>query len=235
MGLPLMLEDVTLSDRAAIAEIIAKANFDDPYGQTVWPGSTIESRTAGAYARLARTFIHPGHWFRKVTVDGKPIAYAQWTLPIALWQRMNAENNGGMDGESGEEAKKRFKKEAEDSCDSPGWPTGLRRDVVEACSPAMERAHEKVFRSDEDFIFLDQVKTLPEYQGKGAGSLLVRWGAELADREGLPTRLEATPFGRGLYEKYNFEKLIEVHHDVSRFGGPAKYTHTLMVRKPRHN
>ncbi|KAF2218829.1 hypothetical protein BDZ85DRAFT_64676 [Elsinoe ampelina] len=233
MASHLKLEDVTLSDRAAIADIIARANFEDPYGQTVWPGSTIDSRIAGGYARLAKTFIHPGHWFKKVTLDGKPIAYAQWTFPIALWQRLNAESGGGMDGEADADMKKQFKQEANESCVSPGWPKGLRREVVEACSPAMEEAHARVFAVNEDFIFLDQVKTLPDYQGKGAGSMLVQWGAELADKEGLPTRLEATPFGMTLYKKFDFEGLAEVHHDVSRFGGPSRYTHTLMVRKSK--
>lgn len=244
----LKLENVSLADRGAIAEIIARANFDDPYGQTVWPDSTIESRIAGSHARLPKTLLGPGNWFQKVTQGGKPVAYAQWTLPIPLWERLNRENGGGIDAEADTQMRDQFNREYNGSCVSPGWPKGMRREVVEACSPAMEEANERVFSGDGDAIctstifliakasnrkpVLVQVKTLPEYQGRGAGSMLVGWGADLADREGLPTHLEATPFGKGLYEKYGFANMAEVHHDVSRSGGPARYTHTLMIRKP---
>lgn len=63
--------------------------------------------------------------------------------------------------------------------------------------------------------------------------MLLRWGVELADREGLKICLEATPFGLGLYEKFGFRTLTTVDHDVARFGGPKCYTHTLMMREPR--
>jgi predicted N-acetyltransferase YhbS len=39
----------------------------------------------------------------------------------------------------------------------------------------------------------------------GAGSALLRWGCELADREGLTTWLEASPEGYGAYRKFGFE------------------------------
>ena len=80
---------------------------------------------------------------------------------------------------------------------------------------------------------LNQVKTLPAQQRKGAGSLLLQWGMELADREGLKVCLEATPFGLRLYEKFGFETRAVVEHNVSMFGGPRSYVHTLMVRPPR--
>lgn len=39
----------------------------------------------------------------------------------------------------------------------------------------------------------------------GAGSALLKWGAELADKEGLPSWLEASPEGHGLYKRFGFE------------------------------
>ena len=62
--------------------------------------------------------------------------------------------------------------------------------------------------------------------------MLVNWGINLAKREGLKICLEATDFGLALYTKLGFQNLCEVHHDVSRFGGPARYTHTFMVKDP---
>lgn len=81
-------------------------------------------------------------------------------------------------------------------------------------------------------IVLNQVKTLPAFQRKGAGSLLMEWGVELAKRENLKICLEATGFGLPLYNKFGFKNVGEVHHDVSPFGGPSRYTHTFMVKEP---
>jgi GNAT superfamily N-acetyltransferase len=78
---------------------------------------------------------------------------------------------------------------------------------------------------------LDQVKTLPEHHRKGAGTALLRWGVELADREGLPIRLEATPYGLGLYEKFGFETKEKVELDLRPWGGTS-YTFTIMLREP---
>jgi GNAT superfamily N-acetyltransferase len=47
--------------------------------------------------------------------------------------------------------------------------------------------------------------THPARQGLGAGSALMKWGVELADSLGLPSRLEASPAGYRLYKKFGFE------------------------------
>ncbi len=47
----------------------------------------------------------------------------------------------------------------------------------------------------------------PAKQRLGAGSALVRWGVELADREGLPAYLEASPKGYPVYRKQGFEPI----------------------------
>lgn len=41
----------------------------------------------------------------------------------------------------------------------------------------------------------------------GAGSALLRWGTEKADREGKPAYLEASPTGYPLYRRFGFEDL----------------------------
>lgn len=79
---------------------------------------------------------------------------------------------------------------------------------------------------------LNQVKTLPAFQRKGAGSMLMEWGVQLAKRENLKICLEATCFGLPLYNKFGFKNVGEVHHDVSHFGGPSRYTHTFMIKEP---
>jgi hypothetical protein len=46
--------------------------------------------------------------------------------------------------------------------------------------------------------------TDPKHQRRGAGSMLVKWGVDKADEMGVETCLEATLFGRRVYEKFGF-------------------------------
>lgn len=53
-------------------------------------------------------------------------------------------------------------------------------------------------------LLLDICYTHKEWQGKGAGKLLVKWGKDKADELGLKCFVEASYFGRPLYEKFGF-------------------------------
>lgn len=53
---------------------------------------------------------------------------------------------------------------------------------------------------------LEFVATHPDYQGKGAGSLMLRWGTERADAEGVEAYLEAAPDAIALYERFGFRE-----------------------------
>ncbi|KAL2202504.1 putative GNAT family acetyltransferase [Sarocladium strictum] len=72
--------------------------------------------------------------------------------------------------------------------------------------------------------------TLPEQQGRGAGSLLLKAAAEEADKLGLPAYLEATEAGKPLYEKFEFKECGRVIGDFSKWGGPKAHVNYLMVR-----
>lgn len=52
--------------------------------------------------------------------------------------------------------------------------------------------------------YLELIGVRKEWMGKGAASSMMRWGVQRADEDGLPCFLEATPNGRGMYEKYGF-------------------------------
>lgn len=44
----------------------------------------------------------------------------------------------------------------------------------------------------------------PDHQHRGAGTMMVKWGVELADRMGAEATVEATLEGRHLYEQQGF-------------------------------
>lgn len=80
---------------------------------------------------------------------------------------------------------------------------------------------------------LKLLHTDPEQQKRGAGSMLLKWGADEADRLGLPSYLEASEAGRPLYEKFGYETVDVLHVDFSKWGGPADGSCCLMLRPPK--
>jgi predicted N-acetyltransferase YhbS len=50
----------------------------------------------------------------------------------------------------------------------------------------------------------------PRYQGQGMGSMLLRWGCDMADTDGQDTFLIASPAGILLYLKFGFNTVREI-------------------------
>jgi hypothetical protein len=67
--------------------------------------------------------------------------------------------------------------------------------------------------------------TDPEYERRGAGSLLTKWGCEVADKYKIPCYLEASKKGYPIYKRLGFEEVSPegesciLQFDVSRFTG----------------
>lgn len=78
---------------------------------------------------------------------------------------------------------------------------------------------------------MEVIATRPEYQGKGAGGQLIKWGLEKADEEGTETYLEASPHGKPIYERYGFR---EVDRLVVNFEkevlGEKEFVEVFMLR-----
>jgi GNAT superfamily N-acetyltransferase len=69
---------------------------------------------------------------------------------------------------------------------------------------------------------LDTVGTLPDYQWRGAGSLLVRWGCELADKDGVAAYVDASKEGMALYKKHGFVDLSPPNSEVASMARARK-------------
>ncbi|MCJ1312464.1 hypothetical protein MMC25_006138 [Agyrium rufum] len=52
--------------------------------------------------------------------------------------------------------------------------------------------------------------THPAYRRKGAGTMLMKWGTELADELGLESWVQATPLGKALYLHFGYEVVKEL-------------------------
>jgi GNAT superfamily N-acetyltransferase len=51
---------------------------------------------------------------------------------------------------------------------------------------------------------LDMLGTHPDYRGRGAASALVKWGCDIADREGDGAYVDASKAGAPLYQRHGF-------------------------------
>lgn len=76
--------------------------------------------------------------------------------------------------------------------------------------------------------------THPKAQRRGAGSLLMAWVTELADREGLACWVTSSEMAVPVYKKFGFEvaEVITVPLPGDNINGET-YTHTCMLREPK--
>jgi Acetyltransferases len=62
---------------------------------------------------------------------------------------------------------------------------------------------------------LDTLGTHPDYQRRGAGSMLVKWGCDLADKDGVAAYVDASKEGAPLYQKHGFVDFNSPEADVA--------------------
>ncbi|KAJ5116640.1 hypothetical protein N7456_000988 [Penicillium angulare] len=67
----------------------------------------------------------------------------------------------------------------------------------------LEQERKRVM-GDQKHYYLDTVGTHPDYQRRGAASLIVKWGCDLADRNGVGAYVDASKEGAPLYQKFGF-------------------------------
>ncbi|KAH8809314.1 putative GNAT family acetyltransferase [Xylogone sp. PMI_703] len=80
------------------------------------------------------------------------------------------------------------------------------------------------------FAHLNILVTLPNYQGLGLGSKLLRQGLDEADKASLSSWLEATARGLPVYRKFGYEGVDKLELDLTRYGGDGMWTNTCMLR-----
>ena len=77
--------------------------------------------------------------------------------------------------------------------------------------------------------YLELLATRPEWQGKGAGGLMLDWGCARADGDGVETYLESSPAGKRLYEKKGFKELDRLVVP-SKVEGEEDFVECFMLR-----
>jgi GNAT superfamily N-acetyltransferase len=160
---------------------------------------------------------------------GEVAAWASWNITTDAEVRQRDEKasvNSAIGGERGGEKRK-------GDFDFPqGLPVYVQEDT--------ERWLQKLTKGRRHML-CKALFTEPEFQGRGMGSALVEYGNVLADQEGLPIFLQASPFGYPIYTKGGFEIVQELDVDLTEWAPGAKgkdkgygnYKFRYMMRLPR--
>ncbi|KAK0730199.1 hypothetical protein B0H67DRAFT_475633 [Lasiosphaeris hirsuta] len=98
---------------------------------------------------------------------------------------------------------------------------GSNPEVFNSFIGAMHMAKVEQAKGDP-YLYLNVLATTPKYQRLGAGSALLRWGTELADRLGLPSYLEASPYGYPAYKRHSYQDLVVIDFEITKTWGLAK-------------
>lgn len=99
-------------------------------------------------------------------------------------------------------------------------------------SPSLSRIQTTILTIIRPAV-LDIIHTHPSQQERGAGTQLLKWGTDMADKEGSQCYLESSPVGYSLFEKCGFDDVTEMDIDLGKYReGFGEYKHTVMIRPP---
>ncbi|KAK0128243.1 hypothetical protein ONS95_000220 [Cadophora gregata] len=82
------------------------------------------------------------------------------------------------------------------------------------------------------YVYMHVLVVDPEFQRHGIGKRLLEWGLKLVDDEGLETYIDASPEGRGLYEKLGWKTINVLDMDLSKWGGKDERSTAYSMIRP---
>ncbi len=188
------------ADVPAMVEVYISAFASNMLHQVVFPGSSPQTHSFWQDS-LSDEIQDPTARFLVVEdTSARIVAFAKWVAPL--------------------------------SPDAPpvpvptNWPTDGDPGLANSFFGELAQKHEDIIGLRPHW-YLECIGTRAEDQGKGAGGMLVRWGTERADEDGVEAYLDSTPEGVPVYVRYGFQ---EVEKRVYMDG---KYEHYYMVRNAK--
>ncbi|KPM38034.1 hypothetical protein AK830_g8534 [Neonectria ditissima] len=177
----LKLEMATPEDVPTLTEIWFEA-FTKPYIRRLWPDTPGVRKwweDAHRHDMLNKPLVRYVKVVDSESTDdqGRPriVAWAKWDLAMP------------------EDRGRRY----------PPWHEDTPGQECDALFEKVEAERRRVM-GDQKHYFLDTVGTHPDYRQRGAGSLLVKWGCDLADENGVATYVDASKAGAPLYKRFGF-------------------------------
>ncbi|KAI1494064.1 acyl-CoA N-acyltransferase [Biscogniauxia mediterranea] len=108
------------------------------------------------------------------------------------------------------------------------WPQGADTAFADEFFGTLAKKHTEIM-GDRPHWFLELLGVRTEYQKRGAGGILLRWGLQRADEAQVEAFLDSSPAGAALYAKHGFKTVDAVPFDDP--GG--EYVEKFMVRQPK--
>ncbi|KAF1935603.1 hypothetical protein EJ02DRAFT_484223 [Clathrospora elynae] len=115
----------------------------------------------------------------------------------------------------------------------PGtWENDTEKEYAqELFKSYMQKRWAYIRENELPLVCLNIMTVAPKHQYRGAGTMMMQWGNELADSIGAACIVESTIEGRGLYEKSGYE--IQEHWTLDvpgKFGDRPKQRLFFMIR-----
>ncbi|KAJ5591692.1 uncharacterized protein N7459_002061 [Penicillium hispanicum] len=173
---PLTVQPVTPDDVPALSQLWYTA-FSIPVNLRMFP-NTPGLRTWWDEANRRDLLHNSLRRYLKVVDPAAPglmVAYAKWDLDPSA---------------SGE----RF----------PPWHGESDHEACEHLFTVLEEERKR-FLAGRKHYYLDMLVTHPDYRGQGAASMLIQWGCDLADQNGVLVYLDAHEDAASLYQSFGFK------------------------------
>ena len=211
------IRPATAADLDAITWIITEGMPDDPATRYQYPYRLDFPEDHYKYTRILHEHLMSMESksymvFESPSIEDaevkKPVALALWQLPgshIAATEATAVpRSNDGSDALAATETKIKstgpiVRPERRDA--NIARHTAFRANI----SVAKRQMFDNKFGDQQ--LYLDLLACHPDYRGRGAGEMLVKWGLEKAKAEGLTVTLYASPMGGRVYSRLGFKRV----------------------------
>ncbi|KAM0346228.1 hypothetical protein ACHAPU_005653 [Fusarium lateritium] len=177
----LELSEVTLEDVPGLTQTWFAA-FTDPGIRRIWPDTPAVRRWWDDANRHDLTHKPFQRYIKIVDPDSQDDLGRPHVAAFAKWDTSMPQERG-----------RRY----------PPWTDDQPRQTCDDFIAKEENERLRVM-GDQKHYYLDTLVTHPDYQRCGAGSMLMKWGCDLADANGVAAYVDASKSGAALYERFGF-------------------------------
>ena len=217
----LKVEPISEADIPAVVETDYAAFYGSSnVAPLVWPNGITDNVYKKGLEMRKKELSDSSRVFMKVVdtnLDGTLIAFAVW----AIWEEDQPRSE--WDAPEVKQVIEKFENDADTN-------TALLNEFFGIVSTVKRRYIQGKAR-----IHLSFLATHPDHQRRGAGKMLLDYGAELAEKKGLQSTLFATKVGLPLYLREGFELVDGAFAvlDLQKWGVKGEWG-TQLLRRPLH-
>lgn len=228
--MPLQLHPMTEEDTLSWTRVRALAYYG-PTHDLLHTGPISETSIHGVAEDRKREIKKPNAWHWKVidtdlepSSDDPPDNGGR-TIAVSVWSMHNI---SAIKEDENNEAPSILVEKADST--SGFLPPELRLEALGSLLGPLRTAQAAIMGTSTPYFMLNSLATHPDHQGRGAAKMMLDWGMQKADEEGLVTYLDSTMTGRPVYERRGFALVKTLEWDRVPWGGEGKDWHGCMVR-----